>query len=277
MTLEILISTLDEGISNVASMLLPEHDGIGYVVSWQHSDGKNHEAPHELMRSDVRVCHLSGRGLSRNRNNSIENARADVCLIADDDCRYSLEQLQQVVATFEYHRDVDVATFMYSGEGNVKHYPSHQCNLSVFPKGYFVSSIEIAFRRQSVQGNVWFNEHFGLGTEPFHCGEEHLFINDALQQGLTCHFFPITIVHDQQPLEFLNRSVDPGTLMAHGAHLQIFHSGTKLLRAVLKAYRLQRDERVPFLFGLRHIIKGMNHMKRNPEILKNKRKTMQQT
>ncbi len=272
MTLQILIATLDEGIESVPSMLLEQREGIGYLISWQHSDGNEQKVPTALLRADVQVLHLAGRGLSRNRNNCIEHATADVCLIADDDCRYSHEQLQSVLDTFAQNPDVDIATFKYSSEGYKKYYPSTSQDLSTFPKGYYLSSIEIAFRRKSVDGRVWFNENFGLGTEPFHCGEENLFIQDALSVGLECHFYPITIVHDQQPLEFLNRSMDTGTLMAHGADLQIFHCGTKWLRAMLKAWRLRRDEKVPLCHGLRHIIKGINYMKHHPELLKNKRK-----
>lgn len=272
MTLQILISTLDEGIKRVPSMLLEQHEGIGYLISWQHSDGNEHEVPAALMRADVQVLHLAGRGLSRNRNNCIENATADVCIIADDDCRYSHEQLQAVLDTFAQNPTVDIATFRYSGEGYSKYYPEQNVNLKTFPKGYYVSSIEVAFRRKSVQGKVWFNENFGLGTEPFHCGEENLFIHDALSAGLECHFYPITIVHDQQPMEYLNRSMDTGTLMAHGADLHIFHRSTKWLRAMLKAWRLRRDEKVPLCHGLRHIANGINYMKHHPELLKNKRK-----
>lgn len=269
MTLEILICTLDEGIDNIAPMLLPQREGIGYLVSWQHSCDKEIALPKELRRNDVKVCDLAGRGLSRNRNNCIDHATADLCIIADDDCRYTHEQLQTVIDTFASNTDVDIATFMYSGDGDSKYYPSQTADLSNFPKGYYVSSIEVAFRRESVQGKVWFNENFGLGTEPFHCGEENLFIQDALARGLKCRFFPVTIVHDQQPMEFLNRSLDPGTLMAHGADLQIFHRSTKHLRALLKAWRLKRNEKVPFFYGLRHILKGMSYMRHHPEILKN--------
>ena len=273
MTLQLLIATLDDGINSVPSMLLEPREGIGYVVSWQHSDGRVIEAPEALRRNDVEIHCIEGRGLSRNRNNCIEHATADVALIADDDCQYTHEQLQAVIDTFEQNTDVDIATFMYSGEGNSKCYPEQSANLRCFPKGYYVSSIEVAFRRESVQGKVWFNENFGLGTEPFHSGEENLFIQDALSMGLKCQFFPLTIVHDLQPLMFLNRSKDPGTLMAHGADLQIFHSGTKHLRAVLKAWRLRSNENVPFSYGLRHIIKGMRYMKQHPEMLQSRGKS----
>lgn len=270
MTLEILICTLDDGIEHIAPMLLPKREGISYLVSWQHSDDKDIATPEELKRDDVKICNMAGRGLSRNRNNCIEHATSDVCLIADDDCRYTHEQLQAVIDTFHQNPDVDIATFRYSSEGYNKYYPSTSHDLSTFPKGYYLSSIEIAFCRKSVQGRVWFNENFGLGTEPFHCGEENLFIQDAMRLGLHCKFFPVTIVHDKQPLEFLNRSMDTGTLMAHGADLQIFHRSTKLLRALIKAWRLKRDENVPFFYGLRNIHKGIKYMKHHPEMLKNK-------
>ena len=253
-------------------MLLPKREGIGYLVSWQHSDDREIALPEELRRDDVKICDLAGRGLSRNRNNCLRHATAELCLIADDDCRYTHEQLQQVIDTFAQNPNVDIATFCYSSDGHKKYYPTTSQDLSTFPKGYYVSSIEIAFRRASVQGTLWFNEHFGLGTEPFHSGEESLFIKDALLKGLKCHFYPITIVHDQQPLAFLNRSMDTGTLMAHGAHLQIFYQGTKYSRALLKAWRLKQNEKVPLFYALRHIVSGINYMKRHPEILKNKRK-----
>ena len=269
MTLEILISTLDEGINNVPAMLLTQQKNIGYLVSWQHSKGKDIALPHELMRSDVKVCNLDGRGLSRNRNNSIKNATADLCLIADDDCTYTHEQLQQVVDTFEKNPDVDIATFRFSGEGSNKWYPSTPQNLKTFPKGYYVSSIEIAFRSLSVQGKLWFNENFGLGAEPFHCGEENIFLRSALAQGLSCKFFPITVVKEKDSSICIKRDNDPGTLRSYGAELHLFQPRTKYLRMILKAYRLWHNRNVPFFHALRHMNNGINYIKTHPEIMGN--------
>lgn len=269
MTLEILIATLDEGINEIPEMLLPQREDFGYVVSWQHSDNREIALPEALKRNDVKICDLDGRGLSRNRNNSIKHATADLCMIADDDCLYTHEQLQAVIDTFEQNSDVDIATFKYTGEGDNKYYPTKSADLSMPPKGYYVSSIEIAFRRASVQGKVWFNENFGLGTEPFHCGEENLFLQDALSKGLSCKYFPITVVTDRQPLVYLDRSMDEGTLMAFGADLQMFHPRTKNVRAILKAWRLNKSANVPFFYGLRYIMRGIGYMKQHPEIAKN--------
>lgn len=266
MTLEILICTLDEGINSIPTMLLEQRESIGYVVSWQHSDRKEITLPKDLKRDDVKVCDLAGRGLSRNRNNCIKHASADVCLIGDDDCRYTHEQLQAVIDTFDQNPDVDIATFRYSSEGYTKYYPTTTQDISTFPKGYYLSSIELAFRRESVQGKLWFNEHFGLGAKVFQCGEENIFIHTAIERGLNCRFFPITIVTDQEPLVTLERDKEPGTLMTYGAELQLYKPGTKFLRTLLKAWRLKKQRNVPFFHAVKHMKRGINYIKRHPEI-----------
>lgn len=269
MTLEILICTLDEGIEKIAGMLLPQHRDIGYVVSWQHSEGKeNYFLPPELNRHDVKVFNLNGRGLSRNRNNCIKHATADVCLIADDDCRYTHERLQALIQSFENNPTVDIAVFQFEGVGSTKYYPQHTFNLKSFPKGYFVSSIEIAFKREKVQQKLWFNENFGLGAAVFHCGEEHIFIQDALSAGLTCQFFPVTIVSENDSTISISRDKEPGTLMAHGAILELFHPKTKLVRMALKGYRLWHNRNVPFFKALKHMKKGSTYIKSHPEMRK---------
>lgn len=267
MTLEILICTLDEGVNNIPAMLLEPCEGISYLVSWQHSTDKEIAVPEQLKRNDVKICHLDGRGLSRNRNNCLRHTTADVCLIADDDCRYTHEQLQKVINIFAQNPEVDIATFKFKGEGSTKYYPKESFSLSTFPKGYFVASIEIALRRKSIQNIIWFNENFGLGAEIFHCGEEHIFIQDALSHGLTCKFFPITIVRENDSTVCIKRDNERGTLMAHGAILQLYQPKTKYLRMIIKAFRLWRKRNVPFIKAIRHMKNGINYIKSHPEIM----------
>lgn len=267
MTLEILICTLDKGINSIPAMLLPQHDGIGYLISWQHSSDKKIAVPEELKRDDVKICDLEGRGLSRNRNNCLRHATADVCLIGDDDCRYTHERLQKVIDTFAQNPEVDIATFQFEGEGSTKYYPKESFSLSTFPKGYFVASIEIALRRKSIQDKIWFNENFGLGAEIFHCGEEHIFIQNALSHGLTCKFFPVTIVRENDSTVCIRRDNERGTLMAHGAILQLYQPKTKYLRMIIKAFRLWRNRNVPFFKAIRHMNNGIKYIKSHPEIM----------
>lgn len=254
MTLDVLICTCGrDGIERVAQMKLPQTDGVAYVVSWQLTDDEfDADVPQALARHDLKVYKMNGRGLSRNRNNAISHSTADICLIADDDLDYTDDQLAAVMTTFEQNEHLDVAAFRFSGSGKV--YPAHEFDLAQMPKGYYVSSVEIAFRRQSV-GELRFNEWFGLGAPVLHSGEESVFVYQALCHGLKCRYFPITITHHGATTTGV-RTLTPGVLMAQGAYLSIVHRATALMRIFLFAWRSWRLGRVKLFPAVRHLVKG---------------------
>lgn len=180
MTLQLLICTIDRGIDRVCDLVLPPLNDISYVVSWQHSTADDDRTvPSVLQRDDIQVHHLDGRGLSRNRNHCLRHATGDICMVCDDDCRYHPQWLRAVVNAFEQQPTLDVATFMMQSEYCHKHYPKQSIDLRHSPAGYYPTSFELAFRRSSVQDRLQFNEHFGLGAQLFHCGEEEIFVHDA--------------------------------------------------------------------------------------------------
>ena len=262
MTLQILISTIDIGIERIAAMLLEPRDGISYLVSWQHSNDEGIVLPEALKRDDVKVFDLEGRGLSRNRNNCLRHASSDVCLIADDDCIYTHEQLQAVIDTFEQNPDVDIATFRYSSDGHSKKYPATIQDLKTFPKGYYVSSIELAFRRQCVQGKLWFNELFGYGA-PLSCGEEELFVFTAIKQGLKCQFFPIDIVRHDDITNTYTNITKSSMLMGRGAYTYVVHPISFIARIFLNSYRLKKNYGVPFWHGVKNMFAGVRFYKKH--------------
>ena len=192
MKLEILIATMEDRLSRVAEMLLDADADIAYLVSCQYME-ECPKVPAELAcRDDVRVVFLKGRGLSNNRNYALQHAVNDVVLIADDDCRYTLAGLKQVIATYEVHPEVDIALFKVDGMS--KYYPASQCRYQMedFQGSYSVASVEMSLRRSSLRG-VHFDEYFGLGSDRLASGEEQVFLYDALQKGLRIEFFPVLI------------------------------------------------------------------------------------
>ena len=264
MTLQLLICTIDRGIDQVTQLILPPAADISYVVSWQHSTTDEHrDVPASLLRDDVQVFHLEGRGLSRNRNNCLRHASADVCLICDDDCRYTASGLQAILDTFVSHPDTDLATFVMQNPYCSKPYPTPSLDLTHRPKGYYPTSFEIAFRLQSVQGRLQFNEHFGLGAELFHCCEEEIFIHDAQSLGLHCHFYPITIVEHDHPTTDASRATTPGVLLGKGAYLYIGYRPKMLLYPWPIAWRLHKQHGVSFGYGLRYLYKGLFYILRH--------------
>ena len=87
MILELLICTINEGVRRVPNILLPQIANVRYLVSWQQTGTVSIDLPEELIRSDVRVITLEGRGLAANHNNALKNAQGDILLLSDDDTK----------------------------------------------------------------------------------------------------------------------------------------------------------------------------------------------
>lgn len=266
MTLEVLVCTIDNGISQIPQLLLPHIDGVSYLISWQHSHNNDIDVPKELLRDDVKIVHLQGRGLSRNRNNALRYATGDICLIADDDCTYRNEYFTRIISTFNENPSLDLATFRMKHSFECKAYPQHSFNLNKFEKGYYVTSFEIAFRRTSVQGKLEFNELFGLGAPVFQSGEENVFIIEALKRDLNCQYFPIVVVEHNHATTSSTRVANPGVIMAEGAYIHIAYPCTKFPRLILKAKRLNAINTLGFFTNLKLLIAGIKYYKKNGNI-----------
>ena len=198
MVLHVLVCTLDEGITRVPHLLKPEREDVRYVVSFQYSDEKFLSLiPDALRREDVRIVTLPGRGLCRNRNHVMTFVNDGIALIADDDLFYFEDTFDTILDTFRTHEEIDLAFFKTKtpdGEPEYREYPSIERAYTRW-KGYAPCSREIAFRVEAVkQKGIWFDERFGLGSARLSGGEELMFVDACLKQGLQARFFPKYIV-----------------------------------------------------------------------------------
>ena len=264
MTLDVLISTHgDEGLMKVERMELPKVEGVAYIVSWQ-IDRKNADEDNQLWhRPDVRInTHNSG-GLSRNRNNSIAEAQADICLIADNDLAYTAAQLREVMRVFAENPDIDIATFRYDGDDG-KTYPDHSFDLRRPPRGYWICSFEIAFRREAlIKSKVRFNELFGIGAPVLGAAEEEVFIHDCLHNGMNGRFFPITITRHNGPTTGTKNATSRRVMMSKGAYHAIAHPHTATLRLAVEAFRHHRRYKVSFWSAFHTFTEGVRYIKKN--------------
>lgn len=198
--LQVMICTYGrEGLERVAAGAHPPVDGVEYMISCQDYPGNEaYSLPKALLRDDFRIFTTNTKGLSVNRNIALANATAPLLLISDDDVDYTAEGLRAIIDAFNRYPDIDILTFRYVSASHVKSYPKHTCSLAVQVKECFMTSFEIAFRRKSVQGRIWFNQNFGIGaTFPF--GEEDIFLRDCLDAGLKGIFEPVTIARHDGP------------------------------------------------------------------------------
>ncbi len=259
MTLEVLICTYgNNGIERVSKMNLPQVNNVKYLISWQ-TESFDFLIPNELHRKDIKIVTSRHKGLSNNRNHAIEKASGDICLIADDDLIYTAEQLQTIIKTFETNPSVDIALFKYSGSDS-KQYPDYEFSLKTEPKGYYITSFEIAFRLNSIPPTLEFDTRLGVGTS-MPAGEEAVFIYNALEQGLNCRFFPITITHHAK-LTTGSRTPTPGVLQANGVVVAVRYGIFGILRLPIIAWRHHKQRDIKFIPALHNLFKGYMYEKK---------------
>lgn len=250
--LDVLIATHgDDGLKRVAEMSLPKVEGVHYVVTWQKPTDE--EIPATLVRDDVEIHKEMSLGSSNNRNAGLASAKAPYCLIADNDLSYTPEGLKAVINSLDAHPEVDVATFRHSGE--LVNYPAEEVDFSErMPKGYSVTSFEIAFRRQSI-GGLKFDTNFGINAPMASC-DDPLFILDCRNAGLRCRFFPITIV-EHRGVSIGYRAVsDRRVIMSHGAYIRLAYGLTGYPRVPLFAWRTWRKGYYPLIKGWWYVTRG---------------------
>lgn len=231
--INVLVSTIDEGIEVVGDILLPHRIDVDYIISHQYRDEKHLPIPTELLRKDVFISQILGQGLTKSRNNAIRLATGNVCVIADDDVHYKNEYFDTIIDVFK-ENDVDIACFkIFTGEGNpeYKKYPQTEKIIDNI-SDYCKSSIEITFKPDSVKnGKICFDERFGLGSRLMG-GEENLFISDAIDAGLKIKFFPFYIV--QHPYESTIKSFPKyhtGRIQVGGAIDARLHGKMAIIKA----------------------------------------------
>lgn len=245
--LQVLISTYGaDGLVRVMQSSHPAVEGVEYLMSWQVPD-LSIAVPDELLsRPDFRVEKSRTRGLSRNRNITLSLSTAPLLLLADDDVSYTAEALQQILQSFEVYPQADILTFRHkTTEGFVKPYPKGVHPLGKRAKGYYYSSIEIAFRAEKIRGRHFFNEHFGAGGAEFCCGEEDLFMHELLSSGLTGLFVPIDI-GTHQGLSAAGYMQDVDMIPAKGAVFLQLHPKSWPVYMLAHALRRPRGTRMEY-------------------------------
>ena len=261
MTLDILICSLNKGIVRIDDLLLPQRKGVRYIVSYQYTDERYLElVPAALSsRVDVLVSAYKGQGLSSNRNHALELAKADLVMFADDDARLTAEAVDCILNTFEQHPQLDVAFYRastYTGK-LLKKYPEVEREITSIPDDYTISTIEMVCRRESIQGKVHFDERFGLGTRFLTCGEEEVWLFDALRAGLSIRYFPLKIVETSTMLKRSMIYVDAGVQRSKGALTYYKYGASAWVRCFCFAFDSTRKGLCHFIPMLRHLYQGI--------------------
>ena len=202
-SLEVMICTYGAaGIRRVAGHSHPRVEGVRYLVGWQMPEGEEDaDVPEALLRDDFIILRHASSGLSKNRNYLLTRATAPLLLVSDDDVDYTAEGLRGIIDAFDRYPHCDLLTFRYETSLPWKTYPAEARPIWQRLRRYYPNSIEIAFRREAVQGRIAFDERFGIKAL-FPAGEEDIFIEDCRRAGLKGSFIPFTICRHEGSTTF---------------------------------------------------------------------------
>ncbi len=188
MTIQILVSTMhqtDKSLLDTMNISTP-----AVVINQCDTEGTE-----TLMHRGCQVLWINTteRGLSKSRNMALQNATADVCLLADDDMIYRDGVGEKVEEAFRQYPQSDLIGFEVIGlERLFKKYPDTAQEIG-YVKSLRMASVELAFRREAIQkAGIRFDERLGAGTK-YRMGEENAFLFHCLKKGCKVRFEPVEI------------------------------------------------------------------------------------
>lgn len=265
-SLDVLICTLNKGIVRILDNLLPPHEQIHYIVCFQYTEDRFLELiPKALTeREDLTFFSYQGCGLSANRNYALRHATSDLFVFADDDARFNLDDFLYAISLFEQRKNLDIAflqAYTYTGKP-LKEYPKREMDLKEYQNMVQISAIEMVCRRERIQGRLFFDERFGLGTKFLTCGEEEIWLFDALRMGMNALYVPHKIMETSTLLKQRMIYVDVGVQRAKGA-ITYYKEGTKAWFTCLRfAAHAACSGYCHFLPLMRHLTQGIRYIQR---------------
>lgn len=191
MKLEVLISCMYQKDASIIQRTNIQSD---VLVINQCNENKTEEFDFKNAKEEnckARIVYVKERGLSKSRNMAIQYAKADVCLICDDDEILEDNYVEAIISAFVKYPDADILTFIVNIPRK-RSYPFLPQKI-----GYIgamkTASCQIAFKKKSIIDNdIYFDEKMGSGTGNGG-GEENKFLFDCLRKGLKIRYVPILI------------------------------------------------------------------------------------
>lgn len=188
MKLEVLLSCMNEKNFDIIDRSNIKTDVL--VVNQCNLNGYQEKIKNNKK---FRMIQSTKRGLSRSRNELLNNMNGDIGILCDDDVIYYENYEEIILSAFKQLKDADIIIFdtemiNYFGPPRKKIRKIRRA-----PKNRNYGSVRIAFRRESFyKNNLWFNINFGAGSK-YLAGEESLLLREANRKNLKIYEYPAVI------------------------------------------------------------------------------------
>ena len=188
MKIEVLISTMNkDNVDFVKEMNIKSDIVIG------NQNGEDKELVVEESGKKIVLVNSNTKGLSRNRNITLQHATADICLLSDDDLVYKDNYEQIIKDAFAENPTADLIIFNLEEDPVVRYVIKNKMKIGYLNYMRF-GSVRIAFKRESIMSNnIRFDTMFGAGST-IPSGEDTIFLHDCLRAKLKVIALPQTIL-----------------------------------------------------------------------------------
>jgi glycosyltransferase involved in cell wall biosynthesis len=141
-------------------------------------------------KEKFKIIHLRSKvkGLSANRNLGISKISGDVIAFPDDDCEYLPTTLQEVIAYFDSHKEVDVLTINFKDPHKESYFINNNSTINLDRYNYRPFGISIGiFIKYRNKNDVQFDEQLGVGSS-FGADEESDLLSSLLEKGYNTNY-----------------------------------------------------------------------------------------
>lgn len=253
--IEVLVATMDQNnLSKYKKMNIQTN-----VIFANQAD--RYEYIEELIHGNmIKMVTTTQRGVGKNRNTALLYSSADICMLSDDDVVYVDGYEKGVVEAFEKLTDADIIVFNVDSLNKNRTETRRIKRIGRVRIYNFIryGAINIAFRRESwVKKNIWFTLLFGGGTT-YSCGEDSLFLREALKQGLKVYSYPYKIADVRQDISTWFNGFNEKYFYDHGAWLAAAFPILKYLGVIYYMYKFKKLSELSCIKILGLMINGMN-------------------
>lgn len=178
MKVEVLVSTMHQKNRDILERMNIKTDAV--IIN--QTDFSGYEE-FNFNENTVKIFSTTERGIAKSRNKALKNTTADICILADDDMQFTDNYEETVVDVFGKH-NADVIIFnLIDNENDLIRENDSVKNINIFNYMNY-GAARIAFNNNSItNNNISFKEAFNSNPLPA-CGEDTLFLREALKKGL---------------------------------------------------------------------------------------------
>lgn len=184
MKIEVLVATMNQNDHSLLDKMNIKTDAI------IGNQCNRNEIEDFLYNScNIKWLSFNERGVGLNRNNTLMRARADICVLADDDEVFYDDYEKIIASAFDKLPQADILIFNIDEITSKRYKNTKIKKINRFNFGRY-GAVRLAFKREIVSlNNIFFNLNFGGGTK-YSCGEDTLFLKECLEKKLKIYAVP---------------------------------------------------------------------------------------